>query len=175
MKNEIIEQIENEVWDRIEAFAEKVKGVLVRDTVEVIKANNKIATGQTYKSIDGLVERLTEKVIVEVFPGVNYAIFEHEDTKPHYPPIWKIREWVRIKGLAQKFVKKRALSNSFKRQTKSIRSYKSMDDFYKVDQIARAIAWKIYHKGTKGLKFFDLALKQAEPRIEQLLTEFKLV
>jgi hypothetical protein len=180
MKNEVFAEIEEEVKAKIEAFAEKVGLYLERQTVKVIDESNMNASGDTRKSITHSVQRITEGILLEVFAGTSYAVFPHEGTRAHMPPIEPIREWVMQKGLAQRAIHQpKRLSQSFSRKMKTIRhiNMKKLTDttrreFWIVDNIARAIAWKIYRKGTKGIKFFDLALKQAEPRLNEMIEKF---
>jgi len=162
MKEEIFNNILSEINNRIEKLALQIKEVLIRQVKDVLEKENKNVTGQLMRSIEGDVKRITEGILVEIYSGTGYAYYVHEGTRPHFPPVYALRDWVRLKGLA------------FRDSGKRILSYKSAKDYWKVDRLAYAIAWKIYHHGTKGLKFFDLALKQAEARINDLINNFRL-
>lgn len=152
LKIQVLEIVETEV----EKLAEKIGLILEREVKDVLKQNEKYATGDAYKSVRSKVTKLTRAYIVKTFLGVNYGVFIHEDTKPHWPPLNKIQKWVRLKGLAGRYSTK-----THKRLGKK------MDQHQEDRQIAFLIARKIARKGTKGIKFFEIALKQAIPTIEK--------
>lgn len=62
-----------------------------------------------------------------------YAIFVHEGTRPHFPPIHAIERWADRHGI-----------NPF--------------------VVARAIS----RKGTKGIPFYDMAIKESQPIIDSI-------
>ena len=64
-----------------------------------------------------------------------YAIFVHEGTKPHFPPLHAIEKWADRHGIPPFLV-------------------------------ARAIA----KKGTKGKPFYDLAVKETKPLLDQIFS-----
>lgn len=163
-----IDDLQEEITSKMMMGAEKIKQLLVRQAQRVIDDEKVINSGDLRKSIDGEITRDADRIIIEIFSNMNYAYWAHEGTKPHYPPLHKIRDWVRKKGLA----KKTMVRGKNQGKERAIRSYRSMNDYWQVDQVARAIAWKIAHHGTKGVKFFDLAVKQAEANIESILDKY---
>jgi hypothetical protein len=176
LSKEIIAAVEKEALK----LSNRLALILEREVGTVI-GEKAFATGALQKSRSSEVEKELWGYLIKVFTGVHYAGYVHEGTKPHYPPIMAIRDWVRKKGLINRRVVGRKKLNVGSLRLKKvnitkIKSYKSMDDYWQVDQIARAIAWKIYKKGTSGVKFFDIALKQAIPKIEAELknSNFKL-
>jgi len=174
LKDKILQSVQVEA----EKLANKIALILERETAQVITDNNIIATGNLRKSIGSSVEKSIVGYLITAFTNAGYSLFVSDGTRPHFPPITAIRDWVKIKGLAYniKSSKKKKSGAAFG-NVKAIRSYKTMNDYNQINQIASAIAWSIYHKGTKGIKFFDLALKQAMPIIEKELegTEFQIV
>ena len=163
-------RIQDELDKMLLKVAARIKQIMVRASVQVIDDKKISNTGTLRKSIDGEIEQNALATVITVFSNVFYSVYRHEGTKPHYPNLAAIRDWVRLKGLASRTSWNK---KQFKSVTKSIRSYKTMNDYYKIDQIARAIAWKIYRKGTAGVKFFEIAFKQSWPQIELEISKLK--
>lgn len=163
MNNEkLFNDIKEEIMNNLERFGEKIKQLLIRQVKEILESEKKVVTSNLLKSIDGEVMRIQTGILVQIFSGTGYAFYVHEGTKPHFPPVYALRDWVKLKGLA------------YRNSRKKILNYKSMNDYWIINNIAYAIAWKIYRNGTQGLKFFDLALKQAEPKINEMINNFKI-
>ncbi len=156
------EEIIKTFYDEAEKLAEKIGLILERETKDVLKQNDKIATADLYKSIREKTRKMLWGYMITVFSNVNYAQYVYDGTKPHFPPINKIAKWVRIKKLSGNY---------------SIKSHgrlgKKQDQYDQDRALAWLIARKIAKKGTKGIKFFDLALKQGLPMIEQKVANFK--
>lgn len=162
--------IEKEVFNKAEVLAERIGLLLERRAVEIIDSKQKNDRGDLRKSISHNIKKAKETITLTVLSSAAHAIFVHEDTRPHYPPLIMIRDWVKRKGLYMKTIS-RGKNKGLK---KSVRSYKSMNDYTEITKIARAIAYKISKKGTKGIKFFDLALKQSESVINKMVSEFNV-
>lgn len=155
----VIEELKLEILDKfkgeVEALTERIAAVLENEIDDVLKSNEVSASGGLRKSIKAKVEKLRGAYVIEAFSDKDYATYVHDGTKPHFPPVKAIEKWVKRKGLAAK-VKGTAKSGLVhKGKTQSTET-----------ALAWAIAKKIARKGTKGIKFFDLALKQALPKIE---------
>ncbi len=94
-----------------------------------------VATGELADSVrsfpvdDGAIVKVTAP----------HAAPIEEGTRPHYPPIQPIRDWVRTKGFAQ--------------------------DDASIERIARAVARKIARDGIAPRHFFAKAVKRIEPEI----------
>jgi len=148
------DEILKSFYSEVEKITEKIGWILVREVKDVLRKNDKLATGDAMKSTDYKVYKLTKAYMIKCFLGVNYAQFIYDDTKPHWPPINKIAKWVRTKQLSGRYSIKtrKRLGNK-------------MTQYDEDRQIAFLIARKIARKGTKGIKFFNIALQQAEPRI----------
>lgn len=100
--------------------------------------------GDIKKSLYQEVERVKDALKLTVGAGVAHAVYVHEGTKPHWPPVAPIREWVRKKlGIA---------------------------DRAQIRRVAFLVARKIARSGTRPKPFLDVpfqaALKGLQPRIE---------
>lgn len=159
-------EIEKVIYDEVLKLAHRIKSILVAKVVEVIDKENLIATGELRKSMDGEVLSKVDELIIRVFTnavspeGFPYPIAVHEGTKPHFPPIEPIAKWVVRKKLSLGDIKRRG-------------SIAKMAESEKIRRIAFAIAKKMSKKGTKGVKFFEIALKEAMPQIENEISKFK--
>lgn len=160
---ELEDEIQKRFHTEVEQLTEKIGLMLERETMDVIAANNKVATGDLRKSISSKVTKLVSEYLITCFSNTNYAVYVHDGTRPHFPPIDKIAKWIRLKGIAGRY---------------SVKTHDRVGN--KLDQsnedrrLAFVIARSISKKGTKGLKFFDIALKQAWPRIEKEVQAFNL-
>lgn len=122
---------------------------LVGYTVEEITSASPhpaVATGELAGSVrsfpldDGAIVRVTAP----------HAPFMEEGTRPHYPPIQPLRDWVVTKGFAQ--------------------------DEASVERIARAVALKIARDGIAPRHFFAKAVKRIEPDIPvEIAREFSRI
>lgn len=165
-ESKLFEKLEDEILKRfyaeVEKLAERIGLILERETKDVLTANNKIATGELRKSIRYKVTKLVSAYLVTCFANVNYSQYVYDGTRPHFPPIEQIIRWVRRKGIAGKY---------------SIKTHKRLGNMVQQNdedrQLALMIARSIAKKGTKGIKFFDIALKQAWPVIEKEIQSFK--
>lgn len=146
--------------EEVEKLVETTGLILERETKEVLAKEGKHATGDAIKSVRSEARKLSWGYVIRTFLGVNYGVFIYEDTKPHWPPLNKIQKWVRLKKLAGRYsVKtKKRLGGKLTQHAED-------------RQIAWLIARKIARKGTKGIKFFDIALKQAMPMIKKELAK----
>ena len=150
------EEVLTTFYREVEKLTERIALILERETKDVLSKNDKVATADLYKSIRSKVTKFAWGYLIKTFAGVNYAQYVYDNTKPHFPPINKIAKWVRIKGLAGRY---------------SVKTHRRLGGKQKKFDEDRALAWliarKIARKGTKGIKFFELALKQGFPMIEK--------
>lgn len=84
-----------------------------------------------------------DNLIGVVSSPLDYAVCVELGTKPHFPPIEPIKEWV-LKKLGLPIVE--------------------------VEPVARAIAWKIKAHGTKGAKMFARAFEANKGQVERILS-----
>lgn len=147
----------DKVEKAIEKAAKRIALILERSTVEAIDQNNMNASGDLRKSIASDTERIAEGYLIRCFAGVNYSVFAHEGTRPHFPPIAPIIKWVEQKGIAGQY------------SVKSHRLLKNKQSMNEIKSVAWAIARSIAKKGTPGLKFFEIALTQATSDIDAII------
>lgn len=151
------ENLFNNVSDKVEQFLRYVLLKIHADAVKIIDDNKAFASGEMRKNITEQILREVGVItgVVGVGANVPYAIFRHEGTKPHFPPIAPLMKWVVQKGLLRKGSKPttmRAIKRSkFADQTEQ-----------QLKSVAFLIARKISRSGTVGLPFLRLALNQNE-------------
>lgn len=147
----------NKVENEIEKILYRVLLILQRDAVDIIDMNKANATGEMRRNVRYEIYKEAAKMVGVVGIGSNvpYAIFRHEGTKPHWPPLLPIYNWVIRKG----FVKIRS-----KPSTKGRLRALKKSEFERVDSEMRSIAFliarKISKKGTTGLQFLRMSLNQ---------------
>ena len=159
------EAVKAEIEKYLRKFLEKVR----TDSVADIDRNKKYATGEMRKNIRYEVTREVGKIIGVVGVGGNvpYAIFAHEDTKPHFPPLEPIQKWVILKGLVKQGGKSTTAA-------KIHRSKNADATMMEVKGIALAIARKIASKGTKGLPFLRTALNLNKDYLMAQMAQVKI-
>jgi len=89
----IMREVEQELWaigSEIEALA-----------VKYLDEHNVNYNADLRNSITSEVQRKLAEIELKVGPNVEYAIYVHEGTRPHWPPVKPIRKWV-IKKLGIK-------------------------------------------------------------------------
>jgi len=149
-----IDKIDEEIGKLADMIAERIGLIVERKVVDVIDEKGKVATGELRRSISHEVLKKVNEYVVRVFSGVKYAVFVHEGTKPHFPPIEPIAKWIVRKGIGtSKIRKRRSISRAIADQ--------------EVRKLAFAIAKSISMKGTSGVKFFEIALNRSIPEIEK--------
>ncbi len=89
-------------------------------------------------------QEVVEGLRVEGFVGSPLHYVEAADlgTRPHFPPIDALVDWVRLRF--------------------------NVSSEAQAEGIARAIAWKIYHRGTEGAHALDTVLTHLYPQLEQI-------
>jgi hypothetical protein len=163
-----VKEVKAQVRKVVERFANRVGNLLVAETVKVLDENKKSATGELRKSITYETSIFGTFIKIVVFSPLEYAFYAHEGRGPGAPPpVWKIRDWVRVKGIAGRYGIKSHARLGGRKGVKGKFFGGRMDQYWEDTQAAQAICWAIAKRGTKGLKFFDFALKQALPKIER--------
>ncbi|HMQ98219.1 MAG TPA: hypothetical protein PKE39_04275 [Ignavibacteria bacterium] len=153
--------IEAEVEKHLRTFLEKVR----TDADAEIRKGKAYASLEMLKSLRYQVTKEIGKIIGVVGTGANvpYAIYRHEGTKPHFPPIEPLQRWVLLKGLTSNRegtkggVRLAAIRNTVIRGS-GVKRRRAMDRWAESKGIALAIARKIARKGTTGLPFLRTAL-----------------
>jgi len=67
---------------------------IVADTVAYIDKHDLISQGDLRSSITSEVDRRIDEIVGEVGTNQKHAIFVHEGTAPHWPPVQAMEEWV---------------------------------------------------------------------------------
>lgn len=63
------------------------------------KRNTPVDTGRLRSSIDVTVNWDREMLVGEVQPHTDYALYVHEGTDPHWPPVQALEGWARRHGM----------------------------------------------------------------------------
>ena len=144
----------DDYYKKVRSTIEKVLMVILlkihRDSDKIIRDNKAVATAELVKNLREQVYESAGQIIGVVGIGANvpYGIYEHEGTKPHFPPIEPLVKWVIKKGIIR----------DDKGRTTTMRRAKKEGDDVKARAIAFLIARKISKSGTKGLPFLKMAL-----------------
>ena len=112
--------------------------------VEYFQKNNINVSGYLRNSITSEVRREAERIMGITGTNTKYAIFVHQGTRPHWPPIQPIKRWV---------IRKLGISGK---------------DVPKVIFLVRR---KIAEKGTPAKPFFTFVFKQYQNRIAQTVAD----
>ena len=90
---------------------------------------------------------LVDGLQVQGFVGSSLDYVQPVDlgTKPHFPPIEPLVDWVKIRF--------------------------AVTSEQQAEHIARAIAWKIFHRGTEGAHVFPEVLARLEPQLQQIFKD----
>lgn len=163
-------ELQNKVRITLEQFVRQCCEKIRVDAKEIIRNNKTIATGQLDKNIttDILITASRIVGVVGVNSNVLYGIFVHEGTRPHFPPVYIIQQWIIQKGLLKNAKGKRVTLNRLGKK-------KNYDEYHStLKSIAFLIARKIAKKGTVALPFLRLALNQNIGFIQAKLAEVKI-
>jgi hypothetical protein len=139
----------------IEKFLRQVLLKIRTDAISILDHNKVNVSGEIRKNIRTEILKEVGRIIGVTGVGENvpYAVYRHEGTKPHFPPLEAIQKWVVKRGLV-KGSRGKALTS-----LKAMQSRKNADSLEaQVKSIAYLIARKISKKGTQGLPFLQMAL-----------------
>lgn len=138
------------LYDVINAYANEVIS-LYREKLD---ANNKNCTGNLYNHLDFVISENDTDINVYLYME-DYAKFVEKGTKPHFPPINAIEEWIVHKPIVPYPDSKGKLPT--------------------VKQLAFLIARKISQVGTEGGNYLEITVKELEdkyaPLIQQAIDE----
>lgn len=165
-----LEKAEKAVEDEIEKVVRQWAEAVKTSADTTIRAGNAIATMQMLRNIRSNVTREVGKItgVVGVGSNVPYAIFRHENTKPHFPPIEPLTQWVIKKGLIKSKSGKSRTAASFKKG----RNADSLTA--EARGIAFLIARKIARQGTTGLPFLKIAMNLNRERLFASLAKIQV-
>ena len=106
--------------------------------IDIIKSRDTISTGDLFKSITTAVTIARNEVLGVVGSNLPYAVYVHEGTRPHWPPVRAMEKWV----------------------NQQIRRGKMrLPPGGTAKGLAYQVGRKISREGTKGSKFFSIALR----------------
>ncbi len=137
------------LWDKAPAITaeEMLRGVTEANLLieREVKERTPVGVGGgagLRGSIHSIERRTPHTVIGVVGTSMNYAVPVELGTKPHFPPVAPIKDWVIAKlGVAAD----------------------------KAEGIAWAVAKKIASKGTEGAEMFTTGLNATEPQINRIM------
>lgn len=156
---------------QIERFLRRVLEKLRTDAIGIIDEGKAVAWGEMRRNVRYEVYKEAMKIVGVLGVGANvpYAIFRHEGTKPHWPPLLPIQQWIIKKGLVTTNSKP-ITPGSLRRGKKS-----NVDQSIKeIRSLAFLIARKISRKGTTGLAFLKMSLNQNLSWIAGELSRLKI-
>lgn len=133
-------------WNNLQKVLEEY-AITVRNKYQDNLINsNRIASGKLLNSIDFIIEKDNQHISVSL-KLEDYWKYVEYDTKPHWPPVDKILEWIKIKPILPRPDRKGNLPTP--------------------NQLAFLIGRKISEDGTTGTKDLHSA-------IEEINTEFEI-
>lgn len=180
MDNEnLISKLQEMIQSSLLKLVDRICLQLVGTSKQLI-ADKHSDTGNLAKSIDyEIVSQKAFEIVAKILANTEYAQYIHEGTGPaaghnrYYPNLGAIIQWVGRKGLYERFNRAGNLTKikwtpgkKFTRQRRK--------DYWEIENIARAIAWKIYQFGITGFKFFDLAIQKDDQYIKNLIADFNV-
>jgi len=150
------------IQSKLVQLAKRLGLIIEAKSSDVIKEKNLIATGDLRKSIKSEIENRVWQTEITIYSDLPYSYVVHEGRKSGtMPPIMAIRDWIHVKRI----IPRPKASKNIKRV---------MSAYWAQTQLAWAIAKSIKAKGTKGVKFFDIAMSQAMSDIEKEISRFSL-
>lgn len=114
------------------------------DIVRYFERNKINVTGWLRNSITSEVQREAGRVVGIIGTNNQYAVYVHEGTRPHWPPVNPIKNWV---------IRKLGITGK------------------DVESVTWAVRKKIATKGTEGKPYFRFILNQYQNKIEQMVIE----
>ena len=132
--NKLVPSVENALLEGLLFIERKV--------VEYFNKNNINVSGYLRNSITSEVRREAERILGIVGTNLKYAIYVHQGTRPHWPPVKPIKKWV---------MRKLGIRGA---------------DVPKVTFLVRR---KISKEGTKAKPFFTFVFNQYQNRIAQIV------
>ena len=142
---------------------------LVRYAVEEILDAQAVASGELSRSVRPYP--LPDGAFVDV--EAPHAAFVEHGTRPHWPPLQPLIDWVIAKGLASATHGDRDRQGRFLPASQRVSS-KTQEENARA--IARRIQVAIAQRGTKPIRFFRKAVDRIEPEIiEHIIEEWNKI
>ena len=179
-----IDNLISKVDKTVEKFIARICQKIRTDADTILKDSKGFATGDERKAIVSYVERRAAEIVgvVGVRADIRYAIFHHEGTKPHFPPVCEIQKWVIQKGIVKMGAEGKQKATTMSKVWGGIFHEKggkvkqrAIDTYNKSRSIAFLIARKISKSGTAGIPYLRMALNQNIKTIEEEVRNLKLV
>lgn len=86
-------------WTKLHKVLKEYADYFINKARENIGANNSYATGKLGDTMDSIIEITDNNISVKISLQ-DYWEYLDKGTKPHYPPISAIKEWVEVKNLS---------------------------------------------------------------------------
>lgn len=85
-------------WTKLHKVLKEYADYFINKARENIGANNSYATGKLGDTMDSIIEITDNNISVKISLQ-DYWEYLDKGTKPHYPPIQAIKEWVEVKNI----------------------------------------------------------------------------
>ena len=132
------------LWNAIEVSLTDVALDIERDVVLWLEQNDHNVSGWLRNDVTSKVDMFPDRGVASIGNQVDYSLWFHEGTKPHWAPIGPLRNWVLQKfgGSAEE-----------------------------VDRIAKMVQRSIARKGTKAHPYLKEVAQQWESLLEPELAQ----
>ena len=85
-------------WTKLHKVLNDYADYFIQNARNKIGANNSYATGKLGDTLDKVIEITDDRMSVKI-KLQDYWEYLDKGTKPHYPPIQAIKEWVEVKNI----------------------------------------------------------------------------
>ena len=137
-------------WENLEKVLEEYAIELRNKYQDNLINSDRLASGELLNSVEYIIEKDNISISVSLQLAEYWKYVEY-DTKPHWPPVDKIKEWIRVKPILPQ------PDNNGKLPTP--------------DQLAYLIGRKINELGTTGSNDLHNAVEEINERFLELIEE----
>ena len=137
-------------WNNLEKVLEEYAIELRNKYQDNLINSDRLASGELLNSVEYIIEKDNISISVSLQLAEYWKYVEY-DTKPHWPPVDKIKEWIRVKPILPQ------PDNNGKLPTP--------------DQLAYLIGRKINELGTTGSNDLHNAVEEINERFLELIEE----
>ncbi len=156
-----MESVKRHLKEELGLIADKIRA----RAINIVESEKMVVTGHLKNSIQTktVVSDTETYILIYVAEGgklsgsTKYPKYLHEGIKPHMPPVDKIKEWVRKKGIATNDINKAWTKAQGMKRSKRPKKQDLIDK--KITQTAWAIAVNMKKNGRKPSPFLELAVK----------------
>lgn len=108
---------------------ERTANIFIADSIQELKDQGYDASGRGIASFEYEIQQLGLIEFIVHIKGAQYLVFLDSGTRPHFPPVSAIFEWVKLKGLGNSDKERKSISwaiatNISKRGTPSPESFR---------------------------------------------------